>query len=179
MRNKYWRLVKEASQGFFAASVVGCKTKQAKALINRIKRWWETNKWGEGLLILTQIRTKDQPTSQNVVDQQNTITFNKLSQVHCFEKQDPRSIGFWIGSLIGSRSHWDHLSFLVISWSGWVSRMGLVAHRCDEWVVDGSVVRGGYKLSENIWFAWTKLSISGEKVGCYQCLTTNQPTIGR
>ena len=50
-------------------------------LINRIKRWWQTNKWGEGRLIPPQIRTKDLPTSQNVLDQQN-ITFQKLPQVN-------------------------------------------------------------------------------------------------
>ena len=51
---------------------VYCKTQPA--LINRIKRWWQTNKWGEGRQIPPQIRSKDQPTSQNVPDQQN-ITF--------------------------------------------------------------------------------------------------------
>ena len=47
MRNKYWRLAREASQGFFAASVVGWLQNQP-VLINRIKRWWQTNKWGRG-----------------------------------------------------------------------------------------------------------------------------------
>ena len=28
---------------------------------------------------------------------------------------------------------------------------------------------GCHKLSENIWFAWSKTSYSGEKVGCHIC----------
>ena len=37
-----------------------------------------------------------------------------------------------------------------------------------------SVYSGGHMFSENIWFAWSKPSISGDKVGCYRYLTNKQ-----
>ena len=51
------------------------------------------------------------------------------------------------------------------SWSGWVGQ------GCDEWV--------SHKLSENIWFAWSKPSINGEKVGWHRYLKNNLNNLGK
>ena len=51
------------------------------------------------------------------------------------------------------------------SWSGWVGQ------GCDEWVI--------HKLSENIWFAWSKPLINGEKVGWHRYLKNNLTNLGK
>ena len=40
-------------------------------------------------------------------------------------------------------------------------------------MVSGSVDSGCYKLSENIWFVWSKRSYGGEKMGCHLMWTDN------
>ena len=54
--------------------------------------------------------------------------------------------------------------------SGWVG-FGWVwlVRKCNGRVVGGSVDSGCHKLSENIWFVWSKRSYSEDKVGCHGC----------
>ena len=54
--------------------------------------------------------------------------------------------------------------------SGWVWWVWWVCVG-DGWVVSGSVDSGCQKLSENIWFVWSKTSHSGDKWRCYRCGT--------
>ena len=54
--------------------------------------------------------------------------------------------------------------------SGWVWWVWWVCVG-DGWVVSGSVNSGCHKLSENIWFVWSKTSYSGDKWRCYRCGT--------
>ena len=44
----------------------------------------------------------------------------------------------------------------------------------DGWVVSGSVDSGSHKLSENVWFVWSKTSYSGEKWRCHRSGRTNK-----
>ena len=48
-------------------------------------------------------------------------------------------------------------------WWVWWVRKG------DGRVFGGSVDSGCHKLSENIWFVWSRTPYSGEKVGCDAC----------
>ena len=54
-------------------------------------------------------------------------------------------------------------------WVWWV-RKG------DGRVFGGSVDSGCHKLSENIWFVWSRTPYSGEKVGCDACPRTDRRT---
>ena len=56
-------------------------------------------------------------------------------------------------------------------WVGFVGMLGLCG-----WWVRGSVDGGCHKLSENIWFVWSKTSYSGDKWRCHQGGTDGQPT---
>ena len=47
------------------------------------------------------------------------------------------------------------------------------------WVVSGSVDSGCHKLTENVWFVWSKIYIYWHKCSCYRCGTderTNEQT---
>ena len=44
----------------------------------------------------------------------------------------------------------------------------------DGWVVSGSVDSGCHKLSENVWFVWSKIYIYWHKCSCYRCGTNNK-----
>ena len=60
-------------------------------------------------------------------------------------------------SIVDKRSDW-----VGFGWVWWV-RKG------DYWVVGGSVDSGCHKLSENIWFVWSKTYYEGERVRCHAC----------
>ena len=57
--------------------------------------------------------------------------------------------------------------------SQWIMGVGWETGGCDWWWL-GAVDSGCHKLSENIWFVWSRTPYSGEKVGCDACPRTTE-----
>ena len=79
--------------------------------------------------------------------------------------------GFQLGRGEIDTLNMDGFGCGLVGWVWWVC-VG------DGWVVSESVDSGCHKLSENIWFVWSKTSYSGDKWRCHRCGTPNNGKIG-